>query len=298
MNTERNLTIGIEIETIGQTRPTVAKAIQTVVGGTIRHIGTPSCYDPYEVTAADGRIWRVMADASLSAGRDLQAEVVSPILRYEDIETVQQVVRAVRACGAKVDPSCGLHIHIGSKELGVDGLVNLTKMIHKQQDLIHTALGIQQHRLSRWCRPVETALIERIERNRPRTLEDLNIAWYGYRNTAPQHYDQTRYHGLNLHNVYYRNTVEFRWFEATLHAGKVKAYIQLAYAICLKARDARASSSKKRPFNKDTAKYDFRVFLLKLGLIGDEFKTARLHLLSNLEGSAAWKNGRPERAAA
>jgi hypothetical protein len=298
MNSERNLTIGIEIETIGQTRFTVAKAIQTVVGGTIRHVGTPSCYDPYEVTAADGRIWRVMADSSLSAGRDLQAEVVSPILRYDDIETVQQVVRAVRACGAKVDASCGLHIHIGSKELGVDGLVNLTKMIHKQQDLIHTALGIQQHRLSRWCRPVGTSLIERIERNRPRTLEDLNIAWYGYRNTAPQHYDETRYHGLNLHNVYFRNTVEFRWFEATLHAGKVKAYMQLAYAICLKAREARSASSKKRPFNKETAKYDFRVFLLKLGLIGDEFKTARLHLLSNLEGSAAWKNGRPERAAA
>ena len=269
-----------------------------MVGGTVRYVGMPACYDPYEVIAADGRVWRVMADASLSAPRSLQAEVVSPILRYEDIEMVQRVVRAVRACGAKVDASCGLHIHIGSKELGVSGLVNLTKMVHKQQDLIHTALGIQQHRLGRWCRPVETTLIERIERNRPRTLDDLNIAWYGYRNSAPQHYDHTRYHGLNLHNVYYRNTVEFRWFEATLHAGKVKAYLQLVYAICLKARDAKAASSKKRPFNKETAKYDFRVFLLKLGLIGDEFKTARKHLLDNLEGSAAWKNGRPERDAA
>ena len=85
-----------------------------------------------------------------------------------------------------------------------------------------------------------------------------------------------------------------RWFEATLHAGKVKAYIQFVLALSAKAIRARASSSKRRDFNPDTAKYDFRVFLLHLGLIGDEFKTARLHLMANLNGSAAWKNGRPE----
>jgi hypothetical protein len=59
MNTNRNLTI--EIETIGQTRTAVAHAIQSVVDGTVRYVGTPACYDPYEVTAADGRIWREQA---------------------------------------------------------------------------------------------------------------------------------------------------------------------------------------------------------------------------------------------
>ena len=79
-----------------------------------------------------------------------------------------------------------------------------------------------------------------------------------------------------------------------MHAGKVKAYIQFTLALAAKAIRARASSSKRRPFNPETAKYDFRVFLLHLGLIGDEFKTARLHLMANLKGSAAWKHGRPE----
>ena len=60
----KTLRFGIEIETIGQTRQKVAQAIQSVTGGTIRHVGTPYCYDPYEVTAPDGRIWRVMADSS------------------------------------------------------------------------------------------------------------------------------------------------------------------------------------------------------------------------------------------
>ena len=289
-----NLTLGIEIETIGQTRAVVAQAIQAVVGGTIRHIGSPYCYDPYEVTAEDGRVWRVMADSSLSASRDRQAEVVSPILTIADIETVQKVVRAVRRSGAKVDASCGLHIHVGSQELGVRGVINLVKMMHKQEELIHHALGVSDERLARWCRPIDPAFLARIERRRPRTFLELNEAWYGYRNQSPSHYDMTRYRSLNLHNIFYRGTVEFRLFEATLHAGKVKAYLQFIHLLCERARTSASASSKRRTLNPGTAKYDFRVFLLKLGMIGDEYKTARLHLLSGLRGSAAWKHGRPD----
>lgn len=41
-------------------------------------------------------------------------------------------------------------------------------------------------------------------------------------------------------------------------------------------------------------KYTFRTWLLRLGMIGDEFKTARKFLLENLEGGIAWKD--PEQA--
>jgi len=99
---------------------------------------------------------------------------------------------------------------------------------------------------------------------------------------------------VNLHNVWYRGTVEFRWFEGTLHAGKVKAYIQFVLALSAKAINARASSSKRRSFDPQSARYDFRVFLMHLGLIGDEFKTARKHLLAALPGDSAFKRGRPK----
>ncbi len=94
-----------------------------------------------------------------------------------------------------------------------------------------------------------------------------------------------------MHSIWYMGTVEFRWFEATLHAGKIKAYIQFCLALAAKALNARSASSRKREFRAESAKYDFRVFLLHLGLIGDEFKTARQHLMKNMPGSAAWKNG-------
>lgn len=294
----RTLRFGIEIETVGQTRDTVARAIQSVVGGTVQHVGTPFCYDPWHVVDARGRTWKVMADSSLSAAKHLQAEVVSPILTYADIEDLQEVVRAIRRVRAKVDHSTGIHIHVDAARFDARALRNLVKIVNKQERLIEHALGISEARRARWCRGIDQAFLDKIERQRPSSLEDMNRAWYGYHNTSPTHYDSTRYHGVNLHNVWFRGTVEYRWFDATLHAGKVKAYIQFVLALSAKAIGARASSSKRRDFNPASAKYDFRVFLLHLGLIGDEFKTARLHLMANLNGSAAWKHGRPEQRTA
>jgi hypothetical protein len=71
--------------------------------------------------------------------------------------------------------------------------------------------------------------------------------------------------------------------------------VQLVLALAAKALKARSASSKRREFNPATAKYDFRVLLLSLGMVGDEFKTARLHLTKKLAGSAAWKGERRDR---
>jgi len=208
----KTLRFGIELETIGQTRDAVARAIQTVVGGTVQHVGTPACYDPYDVIAADGRRWRVMADSSLNAGRSLQAEVVSPILTYGDIETLQQVVRAVRRAGARCDSSCGIHVHVDGGRFDAGALRNLVKIVNKQEQLIDHALGITEARRGRWCRGIDQSFLAKIERKRPSDLEAMNRAWYGYHNTTPQHYDHTRYHGVNLHNVWFRGTVEYRCY--------------------------------------------------------------------------------------
>lgn len=295
-NTMKTLRFGIEIETIGQTRNKVAKAIQSIVGGTIEHVGQPYCYDPYHVTAADGRIWKVMADSSLSASKSRQAEIVSPILEYRDIETLQNIIRAVRKTQAKFDKSCGIHIHLDGARFNTKALCNLTKIVNKQEELIIQALGVKPDRQRRFCRSVPQELIENIDSGRVRTNQQLNSAWYGFYNHQPTHYHSSRYHGLNLHNIWYRGTVELRYFEATLHAGEVKSYIQFALALGAKAITARSAKSERRAYNPQSAKYDVRVFLLSLGLIGKEFKTCRLHLLKRLSGSSAWKNGQPSPA--
>ncbi|WLQ13240.1 amidoligase family protein [Hahella aquimaris] len=289
----REIKFGIEIETVKRTREQIARAIQSVTGGGVFYRRTPVAYDPWDVVDARGRTWKVVSDSSLSSvPAHLRAEVVSPVLGYNDIPLLQEVIRAIRRAGGKVDSQCGIHIHIDAALFNGANLANLAKMVYKQEPLILHALGVSSQRLRTFTRPISNELIQNIERERPRTTEQLNRIWYGYHNQQPIHYDRTRYHGVNLHNVWYRGTVEFRWFEATLHAGKVKAYLQFCLALAAKALNAKTAYSRKRSFDPQSAKYDFRVFLLRLGMIGEEFKTARRHLMVNMPGDAAFKRGR------
>ena len=112
-----------------------------------------------------------------------------------------------------------------------------------------------------------------------------------WRACARQHCDYSRYHLLNLHATFSTerpaHTIEFRAFSGTLHAGEIKAYIQLCLAISAQALSTKAASST-RPVT-DNPKYTFRCWLLRLGFIGDEFSTAREHLLKKLPGNAAWR---------
>ena len=95
------------------------------------------------------------------------------------------------------------------------------------------------------------------------------------------HYCSARYRGLNLHALYTKGTVEFRLFNGTTHAGKIKAYIQF----CL-AMSAWAINAEKVPFFKDTTDFTpaekakiMNNFLTKrLRMRGKEFETARKHL--------------------
>lgn len=292
----RALRFGVEIETVRRSRQRVAEAVQSVVGGTVRHVGSPACYDPWVVTDERGREWHVVADSALTdVSRDRRAEVVTPVLAYDDIPALQEVVRAVRRCGARATAHCGIHVHVGAERFDTRALTSLSRIVYKQEDLIFAALGVQQGRKDRYCRPMDERFAEGITQRPARSPDRIRRLWYGSRDGDHRHrYSSTRYRGLNLHSVWFRGTVEFRYFEGTLHAGKVKTCIQFALALCAKALNTPNARWRKKRVGA-SSKYDFRVFLLHLGLIGDEFKTARKFLLERLAGSAAWKNGRPPR---
>jgi hypothetical protein len=282
------LRFGIEIETVGLRREQLAQAIHSAVGGSV---------SLWTVTDASGRIWRVEEDGSLSSS-SCSGEIVSPILTYDDLGTLQEVVRAVSRAGARADYSTGIHIHVDGSQFNVRSLVNLVNFVHKQERLLEHVLQITDRRLGRYCRPINPEFMARLTARKPTTMEELNRAWYGYRNTSPDRRDGSRYHGLNLNSLFYRKTIEFRYFNGSVDADEVKAYVQLVLALAANALGAKAASSKRRAFDPTSAKYDFRVVLLRLGLIGDEFKTTRRCLTKRLGGSAAWKRGRRDRTTA
>lgn len=286
----KTLTFGTELEYTGITRKDGAKAIHSVVGGTIRYTG--GGYDTWSVFAADGREWKAMRDDSL--GLNGGCEVVTPVLRYEDMETLQEVVRALRRAGAKTPACTSQHVHVGVDHLSAEQIANIAKIFYKQEELIIKSVGTLEKRLQHYTKKTDADFIKKIQSKKPTCKDDLNRAWFGAYNPNPQHYDSHRYRDLNLNNVWRTGTLEFRLFNGTTHAGEVKSHIQLALAIVAKGAAAKAASAKnKREYNEASAKYDMRVFLLGLGMIGAEFETARHHLLKRLPGDIAFKNGRP-----
>lgn len=110
---------GVEVEFTGITRTMAAEAVAEILGS---HAAGPdrTCYRTYTIRDSKRRIWKVMRDSSIcpvrKAGRELmdeyRVEFVTPPLNYEDIETLQTIIRKFKELGGVSHSSCGIHIHV------------------------------------------------------------------------------------------------------------------------------------------------------------------------------------------
>jgi hypothetical protein len=277
---------GIEIELTGITRKKAAEIMAEYFGTRASYEG--GGYSTYFAKDQSGRVWKAMADGSIDVERDGESvEIVSPICKYEDIETIQEIVRLLRHAGAIANSSCGVHVHINAAPHNPTTLRNIVNIIASKEDLLYKAVKFNTNRID-YCQKTDYSFLNRLNNHPPRTLEQVKQLWYNGRDRSGLHYDPSRYHALNLHSVFSKGTIEFRLFNGTTHAGEIKAYIQLCLAISHQALTQRSARHTKTITDND--KYTFRTWLLRLGLIGDEFKTAREHLLKNLEGDIAWRD--------
>jgi hypothetical protein len=289
----KNQNFGIEIEMTGITRATASKVVAGYFHTTATHIG--GGYDSYTITDGDDRKWKIMRDASIhcanrtgeQAGSLYSVEFVSPICNYNDIQTIQELVRKLRGAGARVNSSCGIHVHIDASRHTPKTLRNIVNIMASKEDLLYKSLDVNVSR-EHYCQKMDTHFLDEINKRPPLFMEQIKNMWYEGDDRSYMHYDDSRYHALNLHSVFSKGTIEFRMFNSSLHAGVVKSDIQLCLAISHQALIQKSARHTKTV--SDNEKYTFRTWLLRLGLIGDEFKTARHHLLKNLEGNIAWKD--------
>ena len=277
MNSMKEQTFGVEVEMV-LSRKKAAQVIADYFGTTPRHAG--GSYDVWKVRDSQGRDWTVERDGSIEAIDEQRCEFVTPICRWDDLETLQALIRELRKAGGKAHRSCGIHVHVGLGEHTPKTLRNLVNIVNAHEDLLTQALAILPDRRSTWCQPVDQRFLERLNRAKPTTSEALAQLWYNdedWRDHASYHYDPSRYHLLNLHAVWQKGTIEFRAFNSM--------------AISFMALKASAASPRRQ--QTDNPAYTFRCWLLRLGMNGEEFKTARTHLLKYLPGNAAWRNGSP-----
>ena len=298
-------TIGVEVEMNHIARDRAAR-IAADFFGTNRYENT-ACRNGYSTWSAwdsQGREWKFQKDVSIAGCDAEKCELVTPILKYEDIETLQELIRKLRRAGAisHAGIGAGVHIHIGAKGHTPQSLRNLANIMASHEQLIADALKIDQGRMDRYCRTVNPRFIEQINKKKPTTMAQLADIWYtsnGANYGRTQHYNDSRYHMLNLHATFTKGTVEFRLFQFDkpteekkngLHAGQLKSYIQLCLALSQMAKDLRTASPK--PQQTENPKFAMRTWLMRLGFMGEEFATARDFLTRNLEGDAAFRYGR------
>lgn len=293
---------GVEVEFTGITREMAAKAVQEVVGGTISGPRRDAYYTR-TIKDSQRRTWKVMRDSSISPKMNVgsanpdeyRVEFVTPPLKYEDIETLQNIIRKFKEIGGVPHSSCGIHIHIDGANHTATSLRRMVNFMLSRQEIIYEALNIGA-RKDRWCRPICKKLYDTMKKESNLTKDKAEQIWYSEANdnywggVNHNHYNETRYHALNLHSFFSKGTVEFRLFNSTLHAGRIKAYIQF----CL-AMSAWAIESNNKIVFRSVSGYsaDKKVTLMyhiltnRLGLYGDEFKTCRLHMMKQLKENAA-----------
>lgn len=278
----KNQTIGVEIEMTGLTKDTVAKIVAGYFGTT----ATRACSQRSYAKDNQGREWNVTRDASIRIDGGEACELVTPILTWADIETLQEIIRKLRRAGAKVNESCGLHVHIGAAGMTATAIRNLVNNVASHEELLYKALNVHENR-KRYCRPTDERFLRELNTRKPATLDEVKPIWYGDSGYHGNHYDASRYTIVNLHALFTKGTIEFRIFNGTLHAGEVKTAIQLACALVAFAKASKRSLL--RPVNIENEKFTMRTWLVRMGLSGEEFKTARHHLIKHLGGNAAWR---------
>ena len=112
--------------------------------------------------------------------------MVTPVLTYSDIETLQELIRRLRKAGAKSDATrgCGVHVHIGAQGHTPQSLRNLANIMASHESLLASALNLDRGRMNRYCRTVSPAFLEQLNRKKPQTMAELADIWYTSQNAS------------------------------------------------------------------------------------------------------------------
>lgn len=299
----KSQTFGVEIEMNNITRQRAAEIAADYFGThNFRDTRAINGYYTWSAYDAQGREWKFSRDVSIVGPDSEKCELVTPILHYDDIEILQELVRKLRDAGAKSDATrgCGIHIHIGGNGHTPKSIRTLVNIMASHEKLLADALNIAPSRLHDYCKTVDPRFVEQVNKDKPNTMAKLEDIWYISQHEnygRNEHYNYSRYHMLNLHSFFHgHGTIEFRLFQfdtpvrgrdgklhGGIHAGQLKAYIQLCLALSQSAKELGSATPKRNDNQNKIAKTVMNRWLTRMGLEGDEFKTARMFLTKNLK---------------
>lgn len=240
-------------------RKEIVKALGEHFGVKPKYMGAPSF--AFQVTTLDGVTYVIDRKGKIKnlAGIEFELERLlnGPEDVKEEIETAETINTEI------ILPMDG---HTGAT------LKNLVNMINSKQSIIKKVFGFVKDIVSK-------EFIEEINKTRFTTIDEFEAEAerIGYNKIPGLSFD---FHKRNISFNFIGN------YEDT------EAAVQFVASLNKTSKEFKQSSPK--PTETDNEKFTFRVFLIRLGFIGDEYKKARKILLSNLEGNSAFRKGKPE----
>jgi len=209
-------TFGVEIEFFGIT-PRVAVDALTAAG-----ISAASESYNHQTRAH----WKIVTDASVTSrgtGCGSGLELVSPILRGANgfAETAKAVTALLNA-GAKVDKSCGIHVHVGADGMTGADIIRVVDLYVQNNTHLDTVLAAS--RLNNgYAMKYNNAAMQNL-RNALRRANGVNDIQSGARGLP-------RYMVVNITSYLRHGTIEFRQHQGSLNGEKVVSWVKTIIAI-------------------------------------------------------------------
>jgi hypothetical protein len=180
--------------------------------------------------------WLADRDPSIRVPSGLRAtheacEFVSPV--FKGLAGMRQLLAdlaKIKAWGAKVNASCGLHIHVGMDKSNAEVVKRLTTLVANFEKAIYASTGTKRRERGRWC---------------------AGLQRYAAAERAVQATQDNRYHVANFGTN--KPTVEFRAFSATLDPVKLTGYVWLCVGLMERALRASKLTNWTAPAVKETS---------------------------------------------
>lgn len=192
--------------------------------------------------------FKLVPDGSLAGSET--AECVTPALdgNKTGFESLEKCCKALASVGARVNSSCGLHVHIGARDLSDETFCNVFVNYMRLETAIESFLAPSRRgRDARWCaslRNHEYAVLDAT------TKDEIRQA-LGY----------DRYHRVNAEAYNRHRTIEFRQHQGSVNFKKVSAWVRFLGKLVEWSRDNRLSNNIDRiediPFLTQTEKNYF-----------------------------------------
>jgi len=244
------------LKVTGLQRKELAGVIAACFGTAVRYKGAPGF--EYLISDNCAREWQV----------DKEGRVSTPELGSYALEEGLSVFQKLALAGAVAEGRASVCVTLKGHN-GVT-LRNLINIIASKQMLLKKALNLDTEL-------VTDSFIEAINNQRLVKTEDFKAVL-----------DEIGEEGCPGFTFDLKEEkITCRWFNGSLKPDEIQAYIQLVQAVNKQALTQKHSTPKLT--KNENEKYAFRVWLLRIGFVGDAYKTSRKLLLERLSGNSAFR---------